>query len=87
MSGVLPTDECKATFLKLKEKRAFKFITFAIDEKAGLTNVLDTCETSVRAMPRLTEPPRQIFRVDRARGMLREARTGWCLRSKEPTVF
>ena len=59
MSGVLPSDECKATFLKLKEKRAFKFITFAIDEAGGVTNVCETCETGVSDTADRT--PRQIF--------------------------
>mmetsp|Transcript_18341 Transcript_18341/g.45624 ORF Transcript_18341/g.45624 Transcript_18341/m.45624 type:complete len:141 (-) Transcript_18341:162-584(-) len=41
MSGVLPTDACKAEFALLKNGRAYKFITFKIDEKAGVVDVLD----------------------------------------------
>ncbi|EEH57854.1 uncharacterized protein MICPUCDRAFT_16153 [Micromonas pusilla CCMP1545] len=41
MSGVTPTDKCKEEFAKLKHKRAYKFITFKIDQDAGTVDVLD----------------------------------------------
>ena len=39
MSGVLPTDKCKAEFAILREKRAYKFITFKIDATGTMTDV------------------------------------------------
>lgn len=48
MSGVLPTDECKAEFANLKNKRAYKFITFKINVEAGKTEVLDLHKKEVR---------------------------------------
>ena len=47
MSGVLPTDKCKAEFAVLREKRAYKFITFKIDATGTMTDVCDVCPTSV----------------------------------------
>merc|ERR1712216_272695 len=44
MSGVLPTDKCKEEFLKLKEKRAYKFVTFKIDAEKGVVDVCDCVE-------------------------------------------
>ena len=38
MSGVLPTDKCKAEFAILREKRAYKFITFKIDATGTMTD-------------------------------------------------
>ncbi len=49
MSGVLPTDKCKAEFAVLREKRAYKFITFKIDATGTMTDVCDVCPTSVRS--------------------------------------
>ena len=49
MSGVLPTDKCKAEFAILREKRAYKFITFKIDATGTMTDVCDVCPTSVRS--------------------------------------
>ena len=40
MSGVTPTDKCKEEFAKLKHKRAYKFITFKIDQDAGTVDCL-----------------------------------------------
>ena len=48
MSGVLPTDKCKEEFLKLKEKRAYKFVTFKIDAEKGVVDVCDCVEKTVR---------------------------------------
>jgi cofilin len=48
MSGVLPTDACKAEFAILKNKRAYKFITFKIDPVAGTTDVLEIHKKEVR---------------------------------------
>ena len=50
MSGVLPTDKCKEEFAKLREKRAYKFITFKIDPDAGVTDVAYCHEKTVRLM-------------------------------------
>ena len=49
MSGVLPTDKCKEEFLKLKEKRAYKFVTFKIDAEKGVVDVCDCVEKTVRS--------------------------------------
>ena len=49
MSGVLPTDKCKAEFAILREKRAYKFITFKIDATGTMTDVCDVCPVSVSA--------------------------------------
>ena len=48
MSGVLPTDKCKEEFLKLKDKRAYKFVTFKIDPEKGVVDVCDCVEKTVR---------------------------------------
>ena len=48
MSGVLPTDKCKEEFAKLREKRAYKYITFKIDADAGVTDVAHCHEKTVR---------------------------------------
>ena len=48
MSGVTPTDTCKEEFAKLKYKRAYKFITFKIDQDAGTVDVLDLHAKTVR---------------------------------------
>jgi|TARA_B100001142_G_C14229137_1_gene614708 cofilin len=48
MSGVTPTDKCKEEFAKLKHKRAYKFITFKIDQDAGTVDVLDLHAKTVR---------------------------------------
>merc|ERR1712216_886397 len=46
MSGVLPTDKCKAEFAVLREKRAYKLITFKIDATGTMTDVCDVCPVS-----------------------------------------
>ena len=40
--------KCKAEFAVLREKRAYKFITFKIDT-GTMTDVCDVCPTSVRS--------------------------------------
>lgn len=48
MSGVVPTDACKVEFLKLKDKRAYKFVTYKIDAKKGVVDVCECVEKTVR---------------------------------------
>ena len=51
MSGVTPTDKCKEEFAKLKHKRAYKFITFKIDQDAGTVDVLDPVSYTHLTLP------------------------------------
>eukprot|EP00740_Mantoniella_antarctica_P015510 CAMPEP_0181376792 /NCGR_PEP_ID=MMETSP1106-20121128/17519_1 /TAXON_ID=81844 /ORGANISM="Mantoniella antarctica, Strain SL-175" /LENGTH=163 /DNA_ID=CAMNT_0023495417 /DNA_START=19 /DNA_END=511 /DNA_ORIENTATION=- len=44
MSGVLPTDQCREEFFKMKNKRAYKFITFKINKEEGKTTTTEVLE-------------------------------------------
>jgi cofilin len=48
MSGVVPTDACKREFLLLKDKRAYKFVTYKIDPEKGVVDVCECVEKTVR---------------------------------------
>ena len=48
MSGVVSTDACKREFLLLKDKRAYKFVTYKIDPEKGVVDVCECVEKTVR---------------------------------------
>ena len=76
MSGVLPTDKCKEEFQKLKDKRAYKFVTFKIDPEKGVVDVYDCVEKTVRlwAAFRGSRHPRPADALAASRGATREGR-------------
>jgi hypothetical protein len=93
MSGVVPTDACKVEFLKLKDKRAYKFVTYKIDAKKGVVDVCECVEKTVRWI--VGSFSRQNIRVPRGdarparheleRPVLRLGTTHWCeLRRVKP---